>query len=89
MGSVVKDSKEYGTFLKSFDIDTLPSNEHYDCAYGDVFLVKMNPLEYGEAARALYDDIPENWSSCEGLRAIESIGYGIINLCSTYVLAEK
>ena len=45
-----------------------PANKHYGGGpYGDVFLVKMDPLEFGEGAFALYDDVPDDWEQGEGI----------------------
>lgn len=51
-------------------VENLPRNAHYSIARGDAFLVKMDPLQYGNDGRALYGDVPDDWYTLNGIQAI-------------------
>jgi hypothetical protein len=56
--------------FKTMADDGLDANKHFVGAKGDVLIMKMHPLEFGRGAKALYEDVPEDWRRFEGLQVL-------------------
>ncbi len=55
-------------FTRCLDGSSLPPNQHFPGAFGDIFLLKMDASGSGEDDPPSHGNVPEDWEQCYGLQ---------------------